>query len=67
MGIRFRCFEEATRARGVETFDLFLSTLLESGDLPGGLVLVGRLAEAGVTLAAMGLGALLARGVRRAG
>ena len=43
-----------------------LAYFTEAFFLPGGLVLVGRLSEAAVTLAAMGLGALLARGVRRA-
>lgn len=39
IGLRFKCFERATRNRGVRTFDLFLSTLLEGGELPDGLVL----------------------------
>src|SRR5690606_11801844 len=39
IGIRFKCFERATRARGLRTLDLFLAALLESGGLPDGLVL----------------------------
>ncbi|GAA1741323.1 aldolase/citrate lyase family protein [Isoptericola hypogeus] len=38
VGIRFKCFEKPTRARGLRTLDLFLSTLATSGDLPDGLV-----------------------------
>lgn len=48
-GIRFKCFEAATRARGLRTLDLFLSTLVREGGLteagisedglPAGLVL----------------------------
>ena len=38
VGIRFKCFEKPTRARGLRTLDLFLSTLARSGDLPEGLV-----------------------------
>ena len=39
-GIRFKCFEAATRRRGIRTLDLFVSTLLnELGELPAGLVL----------------------------
>ena len=37
VGIRFKCFEEPTRRRGIRTLDLFLSTLLETGELPAGL------------------------------
>lgn len=37
VGIRFKCFEEPTRRRGIRTLDLFLSTLLEAGALPDGL------------------------------
>ncbi len=37
VGIRFKCFEEPTRRRGIRTLDLFLSTLLEIGELPTGL------------------------------
>ncbi|MDO4244966.1 MAG: carotenoid biosynthesis protein [Deinococcus sp.] len=44
-----------------------LAYFTEAFFLPGGLVLVGRLKEAAVTLAAMVLGALLARAVRRGG
>ena len=39
VGIRFKSFERPTRRRGLRTLDLFLTALLESGDLPGGLVL----------------------------
>lgn len=48
-GIRFKCFEEATRVRGLRTLDIFLSTLVGEGaladtgvaadGLPPGLVL----------------------------
>jgi citrate lyase beta subunit len=36
-GIRFKCFEQPTRRRGIRTLDLFLSTMLGAGDLPAGL------------------------------
>lgn len=39
IGIRFKCFEEPTRARGLRTLDLFISTLAELGELPDGLIL----------------------------
>ncbi len=39
IGIRFKCFEAATRARGLKTLDLFVSTLAAAGELPAGLVL----------------------------
>lgn len=49
IGIRFKCFEEVTRYRGLRTLDLFVSTLVRSGGLkeagvsadglPAGLVL----------------------------
>ena len=39
IGIRFKCFESATRARGLRTLDLFLGGLLAAGPLPDGLVL----------------------------
>ena len=39
VGIRFKSFEAATRARGVRTLDLFLAGLLAAGELPEGLVL----------------------------
>ncbi|MCC3268670.1 aldolase/citrate lyase family protein [Arthrobacter gengyunqii] len=39
VGIRFKSFEAATRARGVRTLDLFLAGLLAAGELPDGLVL----------------------------
>ncbi|WP_077488975.1 DUF6986 family protein [Sinomonas mesophila] len=44
-GIRFKCFEEATRRRGLRTLELFVSRLLEAGGeaglagLPEGLIL----------------------------
>ncbi|PFG40784.1 citrate lyase beta subunit [Georgenia soli] len=39
VGIRFKSFERPTRRRGLRTLDLFLTTLLEGGDLPDGLLL----------------------------
>ncbi|MET9326682.1 aldolase [Tsukamurella sp. NPDC003166] len=39
IGIRFKCFEAPTRARGLRTLDLFLGALLEAGPLPEGLTL----------------------------
>lgn len=39
IGIRFKCFESATRARGIRTLDIFVSTLVALGRLPDGLVL----------------------------
>lgn len=39
IGIRFKCFEAATRARGLRTLDLFIAALAEAGELPAGLVL----------------------------
>jgi citrate lyase beta subunit len=33
VGIRFKCFEAPTRARGLRTLDLFLSTLVREGGL----------------------------------
>ncbi|TAM70805.1 MAG: aldolase [Microbacteriaceae bacterium] len=39
IGIRFKCFEAATRARGLRTLDLFVSGLASAGELPAGLVL----------------------------
>jgi hypothetical protein len=39
IGIRFKCFEEPTRHRGIRTLDLFLTTLAGFGPLPDGLVL----------------------------
>jgi citrate lyase beta subunit len=40
VGIRFKCFEAATRRRGIRTLDVFVATLLErTGELPPGLVL----------------------------
>ncbi|WP_313810390.1 DUF6986 family protein [Glutamicibacter sp.] len=37
IGIRFKCFEAPTRARGIRTLDLFVSRLVENGGLPEGL------------------------------
>ncbi|WP_136611237.1 DUF6986 family protein [Sinomonas albida] len=39
VGIRFKCFEEATRRRGLRTLELFLARLVQNGGLPEGLVL----------------------------
>ncbi|HKH08671.1 MAG TPA: aldolase [Agromyces sp.] len=39
LGIRFKSFEAATRARGIRTLDLFVTALLEHGSLPEGLAL----------------------------
>lgn len=39
VGIRFKCFEAATRTRGLRTLDLFVSGLAENGPLPDGLTL----------------------------
>jgi citrate lyase beta subunit len=39
IGIRFKCFEAPTRARGLKTLDLFVSTLAAAGELPAGLIL----------------------------
>ncbi|WP_022886898.1 DUF6986 family protein [Glaciibacter superstes] len=39
IGIRFKCFEAPTRARGLRTLDLFIGALVAAGDLPDGLVL----------------------------
>lgn len=39
IGIRFKCFEKPTRARGLRTLDLFIGGLLDAGGLPDGLVL----------------------------
>ncbi|WP_437582510.1 DUF6986 family protein [Paramicrobacterium sp. CJ85] len=39
IGIRFKCFEKATRHRGLATLDRFVSTLAEAGPLPEGLIL----------------------------
>lgn len=39
IGIRFKCFEAPTRARGLRTLDLFVSGLASSGELPAGLIL----------------------------
>lgn len=37
IGIRFKSLEQATRARGIRTLDLFLGAVLEAGPLPDGL------------------------------
>ncbi|MBM7766777.1 DUF6986 family protein [Glutamicibacter nicotianae] len=37
IGIRFKCFEAPTRARGIRTLDLFISRLVANGGLPEGL------------------------------
>ncbi|GAA1406014.1 hypothetical protein AUR04nite_16890 [Glutamicibacter uratoxydans] len=37
IGIRFKCFEAPTRARGIRTLDLFVSRLVANGGLPDGL------------------------------
>lgn len=39
IGIRFKSFEAATRARGIRTLDLFVTALIEQGALPDGLAL----------------------------
>src|SRR5690606_32006080 len=39
IGIRFKCVEKPTRARGLRTLDLFIGGLLDGGSLPDGLVL----------------------------
>ncbi|GAB3519991.1 DUF6986 family protein [Arthrobacter monumenti] len=39
IGIRFKCFEAATRRRGLRTLDLFVGGLIADGGLPDGLVL----------------------------
>lgn len=39
IGIRFKSFEAPTRARGIRTLDIFISTLAGIGELPAGLVL----------------------------
>ncbi|MBE0009979.1 MULTISPECIES: DUF6986 family protein [unclassified Arthrobacter] len=39
IGIRFKSFEESTRARGLRTLDLFIARMMERGGLPEGLVL----------------------------
>ncbi|AKS34311.1 DUF6986 family protein [Mycolicibacterium goodii] len=39
VGIRFKCFEAATRARGLRTLDMFVSGLVDSGGLPDGFTL----------------------------
>jgi hypothetical protein len=38
-GIRFKCFERPTRARGLKTLDLFVGAMSGAGELPDGLVL----------------------------
>jgi HpcH/HpaI aldolase/citrate lyase family len=39
VGIRMKCMEAAVRDRGIRTLDLFLTTLLDGGGLPEGLLL----------------------------
>ncbi len=40
VGLRFKCFEAASRRRGARTLDLFLGALLEkSGGVPDGLII----------------------------
>ena len=39
IGIRFKCLEAPTRARGLRTLDLFVSGLASAGELPAGLIL----------------------------
>ncbi|WP_328472248.1 DUF6986 family protein [Streptomyces sp. NBC_00448] len=39
VGIRMKCMEAAVRDRGIRTLDLFLTTLLDGGALPDGLLL----------------------------
>jgi len=39
IGIRFKCFEAPTRARGLRTLDVFLDGLMAAGGLPDGLTL----------------------------
>jgi citrate lyase beta subunit len=39
LGIRMKCMEAAVRDRGIRTLDLFLTTLLDAGGLPAGLLL----------------------------
>ncbi|MDJ0342918.1 aldolase/citrate lyase family protein [Streptomyces sp. H10-C2] len=39
IGIRMKCMEAAVRDRGIRTLDIFLSTLMDTGGLPDGLVL----------------------------
>lgn len=39
VGIRFKCFERPTRARGIRTLTRFVAALAARGELPDGLVL----------------------------
>lgn len=39
IGIRFKCLERPTRARGLRTLDLFIAELCSAAELPDGLVL----------------------------
>ncbi|TRW79654.1 aldolase [Mycolicibacterium sp. 018/SC-01/001] len=39
VGIRFKCLEAGTRARGLRTLDMFVSGLVDCGGLPDGLSL----------------------------
>ena len=71
IGIRFKCFEAATRARGLRTLDLFVSGLAAAGELPDGLVLDPAQGHHGGAGAGHGLRRVPARGSplapRRAG
>ncbi|MFJ4850155.1 MULTISPECIES: DUF6986 family protein [unclassified Streptomyces] len=39
VGIRMKCLEAAVRDRGIRTLDIFLTGLMDAGELPRGLVL----------------------------
>jgi citrate lyase beta subunit len=39
VGIRMKCMEADVRERGIRTLDVFLTGLMDAGELPGGLVL----------------------------
>ncbi|MCX2968479.1 MULTISPECIES: DUF6986 family protein [Streptomyces] len=39
LGIRLKCMEAPVRARGIRTLDIFLTHLMDAGELPAGLVL----------------------------
>ncbi|WFB06429.1 aldolase/citrate lyase family protein [Streptomyces sp. LX-29] len=39
VGIRMKCLEAAVRDRGIRTLDIFLTGLLDAGELPAGLTL----------------------------
>ncbi|GAB3567833.1 DUF6986 family protein [Spelaeicoccus albus] len=53
IGIRFKCFEEPTRRRGLRTLDLFISALMDAGGLPDGLVLTLPKVSTGAQVEAM--------------